>query len=117
MSDHIILVAFHVTGDLTRAQAQEALLRALPRPSVIPSAAGTVATLDSWWETEDDRIDGSDNDSAVFVHPGAQREAVEVLIEAGLTAGWNRPEPGRTPNGQFEDWWHHEQPGCCGEED
>jgi hypothetical protein len=29
-------------------------------------------TIDCWWIAEDDRIDGSDNDSAVFVPKGFQ---------------------------------------------
>jgi hypothetical protein len=104
VSDHIITVAFHVTGDdLSRLEAQEALLNVLPRPSVIPSAAGTVAMLDSWWEAEDDRIDGSDNDSAVFVTAGAQRKAFALLKEAGLTGSWNDPDTCAGPaRGQFE---------------
>lgn len=36
------------------------------------------ATIDSWWIAEDDRHDGSDNDSAIFVPRGAQMDLASV---------------------------------------
>jgi hypothetical protein len=35
--------------------------------------------LTSWWIAEDDRIDRSDCDSAVFVNPGGQAQASRIL--------------------------------------
>lgn len=77
----VILVAFHIESD--DANGVISLLEALPRP-------GT-AGIEAWWQAEDDRIDGSDNDSAVFVNPGMQKRAWSVLYGAGLTAPWNTP--------------------------
>lgn len=61
MAAHTILVAFCVNAD-TREAAQRLLMRRLPRCD-----ADFHTTIDSWWIAEDDRVDGSDNDSAVFV--------------------------------------------------
>ena len=61
--EHTILVAFTVYApDWTAAQAT--LMRQLPKPGV--------DSIGSWWIAEDERIDGSDNDSAVFVPKGKQ---------------------------------------------
>lgn len=63
---HTILVAFTVHApDFIAAQSQ--LMRQLPSPGH-PGVDG----IDSWWIAEDGRIDGSDNDSAVFVPMGRQ---------------------------------------------
>jgi hypothetical protein len=35
--------------------------------------------IDCWWIAEDDRHDGSDNDSAVFVPRGAQSDVASLL--------------------------------------
>jgi len=59
--EHTILVAFTVYAP-TREDAQHRLMRLLPQPS-----RDGIGTLDCWWIAEDDRIDGSDNDSAMFV--------------------------------------------------
>lgn len=84
MSKHTILVAVTVeTHD--RAQAHDRLMRILPRPGGVP-------WLESWWVAEDDRRDGSDNDSAVFVERGSQHRAHVELVKAGLTAEHNRPD-------------------------
>src|SRR5690606_32450030 len=37
------------------------------------------ARIDSWWIAEDDRRDGSDLDSAVFVPRGAQADVAELI--------------------------------------
>lgn len=64
--EHTILVAFTVYApDFIAAQRQ--LMRQLPSPGH-PGVDG----IDSWWIAEDGRIDGSDNDSAVFVPMGKQ---------------------------------------------
>ena len=36
-------------------------------------------TIDCWWVAEDDRTDGSDNDSAIFVPRGAQSTLSDVV--------------------------------------
>jgi len=58
---HTILVAFVVNAG-SRELAQRLLMRRLPQ-----CENDFHTTIDSWWIAEDDRIDGSDNDSAIFV--------------------------------------------------
>lgn len=65
-TEHTILVAFTVHAP-TWEQAQARLMRQLPSPDH-PGVDG----IDSWWIAEDERYDGSDNDSAVFVPMGKQ---------------------------------------------
>lgn len=65
-TEHTILVAFTVYAP-TWEQAQARLMRQLPSPDH-PGVDG----IDSWWIAEDERYDGSDNDSAVFVPKGKQ---------------------------------------------
>ena len=76
MSEHTILVAFTVEAP-TRGQAHDELMQYMPLVDYSP--------ITSWWVAEDDRQDRSDNDSAVFVRPGTQQEAVRQLHAAGLT--------------------------------
>lgn len=71
--EHTILVAFTVYAP-TREDAQSRLMRLLPQPS-----RDGIGTLDSWWIAEDDRVDWSDNDSAVFVPLGSQLAAARSL--------------------------------------
>lgn len=80
MAAHTILIAFVVHGT-DRADAQRELMLRLPDPvsdKYWPSV-GPHEVIDSWWIAEDDRIDGSDNDSAVFVPMGSQQAAVRSL--------------------------------------
>jgi hypothetical protein len=70
---HTILVAFCVQGTSFH-DAQRRLMGRLPDP-----AADGHKTIDSWWIAEDDRVDGSDNESAVFVSYGTQRHCINVL--------------------------------------
>lgn len=56
---HTILVAFTCFG-VDRKDVQAELMNLLPSPDDNP-------VLDSWYVAQDDRIDGSDNDSAVYV--------------------------------------------------
>ena len=79
MPSHVILVAFEVEGE-DRQEAMLDLMDELPRPG---------APVVCWWVAEDDRIDNSDNDSAVFVHPGAQDAASRMLHAADMTADCN----------------------------
>ena len=66
-TEHTILVAFTVYAP-TWEQAQRLLMDRLPNPWL----ADGHAVIDSWWIAEDERYDGSDNDSAVFVPKGKQ---------------------------------------------
>jgi hypothetical protein len=84
MTEHTILVAFTVKAD-SREQAEQQLHGMLPRP-------WTNISLTSWWVAEDDRRDGSDCDSAVFVNPGEQKKAFAVLHALGITPAHNNPE-------------------------
>lgn len=93
MDEHIILVAFQVPAD-TRQEAAERLLPAL-QPVI-----GEEGPAECWWQAEDDRIDGSDNDSAIFVHPGTQEGAARLLHHHGLTGKHNIVA--REVRGQFE---------------
>jgi hypothetical protein len=61
--EHTILVAVTVYAP-DRLAAQSKVMGLLPKPGV--------DGVDSWWIAEDDRMDGSDNDSAVFVPMGKQ---------------------------------------------
>lgn len=75
--EHTILVAFTVYAPDFIA-AQSTLMRQLPKPGV--------DSIDSWWIAEDGRIDGSDNDSAVFVPMGRQvffQGEVSVICNEG----------------------------------
>lgn len=81
--EHVVLVAFEVTAG-SRTEAEVRLTRALQ--SVLEKNGGPA---ESWWVAEDDRHDGSDNDSAIFVHPGSQWEAATILRKHGLTEQWN----------------------------
>lgn len=85
MNEHTILVAIDVEAP-SRELAQEALTSWMPTPRegyTYLSDRGS-AVLDSWWIATDDRIDGSDRDSAVFVRPGLQQDAGRLLEFAGM---------------------------------
>lgn len=82
MAAHTILVAFCVTGCESAEQAQLELMRRLPAPEWAPP--GCSAVIDCWWIAKDDRHDGSDNDSAVFVDMGQEKRANAILQAAGL---------------------------------
>jgi hypothetical protein len=89
----VYLVALQVTGDGTRAEMEEVMRGMLPRPGKQVGAAH----LECWWVAEDDRNDGSDNDSAVFVRPGKAHTAWRILEAADLSSIHNEPLAG----GQF----------------
>lgn len=91
--EHVILVAFSVPATSRRA-AQKTLVRALPRTDE--------GHIDSWWIAEDDRIDGSDNDSAVFVPAGQQYNVSRSLFINGMTEHYNMVE---RPDSIFEARW------------
>lgn len=70
---HIVLVAFDVFG-LSMEEAQVRLARGLE--NVIDRGLA-----DSWWIAEDERYDGSDNDSAVFVPKGSQTAFARLVAD------------------------------------
>lgn len=70
--EHIILVAFEVNAH-SRRQAHTRLMEHLGSPDHV--------SVGAWWVAEDDRRDGSDNDSAVFVHPGMKGPALALLAK------------------------------------
>lgn len=88
--EHTILVAMQIHAS-DRADAHEVAQVLMPRPGTRLQNAPFPDTgyIEAWWVAEDDRRDGSDNDSAVFVAPGFQQRASRVLFAAGLTASCN----------------------------
>lgn len=86
VGEHIILVAFTVEA-ADRAEAHDTLRRMLN--PVLDSQIESTSVATEWWVAEDDRTDGSDRDSAVFVRPGMQAEASAMLHGAGLTPSCN----------------------------
>lgn len=76
--EHTFLVAMGIEGS-TRAEAENRLH--LHLGPLLESRGGAVV---EWWIAEDERQDGSDCDSAVFVKPGCQVEAVALLRAHGL---------------------------------
>lgn len=70
---YIVLVAFDVYGHSMK-DAQVRLARGLE--NVIDRGIA-----DSWWVAEDERYDGSDNDSAVFVPKGSQTAFARLVAD------------------------------------
>jgi hypothetical protein len=102
-SGEVFFVAFHVeTFDgrpsLERAQVMRAAAAALPQLNraierAIHGDTGPTVEV-SCWQAEDDRADGSDNDSAVFVPMGEQASTLEALYtslewEGDAAEGWS----------------------------
>jgi hypothetical protein len=98
MDEHVILVAFEVAGN-SRTDAQVALLTRLPRPD----DGGVIA----WWIAEDDRIDDTDNNSAVFVPKGEQQATTDRLARREPHARYvvlvGNPGAALTLYGPFEE--------------
>lgn len=88
-TEHTILVAVVVEAP-TREDAHLRLATEMPgyRNALRPHSP-----VLSWWVAEDDRLDGSDNDSAVFVHPGSQHVASRVLAGLDFTYPHNIVNP------------------------
>jgi len=90
--EHIFLVAFCITDERERDAAQHLLINRLVRllgderqlQAMADESGKEVPRLDSWWVAEDDRLDRSDNDSAVFVPYHAKAEAGELIDRAGF---------------------------------
>jgi hypothetical protein len=74
--EHVILVAVIVETD-SRLKAEQAIHRMLITGR--SEEPGPEEAEIGWWIAEDSRYDGSDNDSAVFVKPGHQLEARDLL--------------------------------------
>jgi hypothetical protein len=70
--EHVFMVALVVRGPHERASAEWQMHAGLA--SVMASEY-----IAEWWVCEDDRRDGSDNDSAVFVPKGTQVAWTEVI--------------------------------------
>lgn len=79
--EHVIITAIVVETDSSREDAEKYLHLRMPAPG---RRGDESIQIDSWWVAEDTRYDRSDNDSAVFVIPGKQNEAVKLLREHGL---------------------------------
>lgn len=82
--EHVFVVGLQVRGE-TRAEAETTLMHFLPRPNGLPDPS----PVECWWVAEDDRNDRSDNDSAVFVDPGAQHLASSLLFALGMSGSFN----------------------------
>lgn len=79
----VLMVAFALDGDTPQA-VHEWLMAQLPAGDHTHQTATGEVHLDSWWVANDERFDGSDCDSAVFVSMGKQKEARALLREHGL---------------------------------
>lgn len=84
--EHVILVAVVVDHDGSREEAELWLHERLNEPAFRMQTHAVTGGpyVDSWWIAEDERHDRSDLDSAVFVVPGQQVEARNVLLGKGL---------------------------------
>jgi hypothetical protein len=80
MSEHIILVALVVEAK-TREEANEKILEDLEH-QLTPGKF----YAKKWWIAEDDRPDDSDDGSAVFVLPGTQAPASQLLHLHGYSS-------------------------------
>lgn len=75
-TEHVILVAVTVNS-ATRESALRGLEFYLPRPG---------AVIEDWWIAEDERYDGSDNESAVFVPEGMDQTHARMLLDDAKAA-------------------------------
>jgi hypothetical protein len=78
----VVMVAFDIMGP-NAAVAHEWLYSQLPQGDAYYGDNEEIR-LDAWWMADDERFDGSDCDSAVFVTKGKQAEARELLRKHGL---------------------------------
>ena len=78
MNTHVILMAMVINAD-TRDEAAAFAADSMPLGTF-----GAI-TAESWWQAEDDRIDGGDCMSAIFVNPGGAAKAARILMDAGLS--------------------------------
>jgi hypothetical protein len=84
MNEHVFLVGIVVNdaNDGGRTETEHDLISSL---QTILHSRNTDHNVDSWWIAEDDRHDGSDLDSAVFVKVGEQVAARDALRDLGLS--------------------------------
>lgn len=87
MSEQVILIAVQVEAD-TREAAGNFVHDMLETREDHPNWI-------AYWTAEDDRVETSDCDSAVFVKPGYQSAASQLLNEHGLTDNVNVVEADR----------------------
>lgn len=85
-NEHIILVAFHTSGQNDMESAQRRLMEHLPNP------ADKDNDIEEWWIAMDERYEPSDNDSAVFVE-GSGRAAWERYHKQAGTKGFEISRP------------------------
>lgn len=71
------------------ADSQQGMIDALVEAQLTDPDFHPGTDIDSWWIAEDDRLDGSDNDSAVFCPRGAQRD-ISNLIKTWAEANHDR---------------------------
>lgn len=81
--DEVFLVAIQVSGAPDRDTAQNLVMMLLPENG--DTHSDYLGQIEAWWVAEDDRLDNSDNDSAVFVAPGKQYAASTMLHYVSLT--------------------------------
>jgi hypothetical protein len=72
----VLLVAFDLSGP-NAEDTHRWLMDNMPAPG--PGGDNDEIYLDAWWVADDDRFDGSDTDSAVFVPKGHQEHARAIL--------------------------------------
>jgi len=84
----VVMVAFDVMGP-NASIVHEWLHNQMPKTGDALARGDkdetVVVNLDAWWVANDERYDGSDCDSAVFVPMGKQDEARRLLREHGIT--------------------------------
>lgn len=68
-------------GTHDRSDVEAALVALMPRPSAVDDHR---ITLEEWWVAEDDRLEPSPNDSAIFVPKGMQTHIEHVLHAQGF---------------------------------
>lgn len=78
----VLMVAFDIAGTDAK-DVQTWLMDNMP-PADKHYGDNDEIYLDSWWIANDERFDGSDTDSAVFVKKGKQQAARELLRDHGL---------------------------------
>jgi hypothetical protein len=89
-AEHVVLVAVSVRGESFEA-AQRALI---PELGFLLASRGGPAT--EWWIAEDERYDGSDNESAIFVPMGQQhRESHRWCLDCDAEVPY--PRRGHNP--------------------
>ena len=85
---HVVLVAIQVETE-SWTDAQEQVMWLLK--NVVHDDEENGVNIERWWIAEDDRFDGSENYSAVFVHKGMKKIAYNILEKLEMTGPWNLP--------------------------